>query len=435
MTLFAVACAGLFPLLAPGPAAVFLLAGALPQHDGHLAAVSQPADLGLLCGGTYATVSLLFWYVGLIPDLATLRDRSTAARFRRSSTAFLAMGWRGSARHWRRYQDAYLLLAALATPLVVSVHSVVSFDFAVAIVPGWHSTVFPPYFVAGAIYSGFAMVLTIAIPLRAAYGLQGFRHRPTPRQHGQGDARQRADRGLRLSHGVVHRLVQRPRGGMVFADQNRAIGPYGPLYWLLIACNIVIPQVLWFARRAAKRVRAVRVVALVINVGMWLERFIIVVVSLHRDYLPSSWGMYMPTFWDWSTFIGTIGLFAALMFLFIRLLPMISIFEMREAGGANAGRNTHDGAGTCSDCLPNSPTRDALVAAAQRVHAAGYRRVEALFALSGRGPGRGDRLRCARGCRWSCCSAGIVGGLAGLRAAVLVDGDRVPAECRRPAAA
>jgi molybdopterin-containing oxidoreductase family membrane subunit len=277
--------------------------------------------------GTYATVSLLFWYVGMIPDLATLRDRAKR-RFPQIVYGILAMGWRGSARHWRRYQDAYLLLAALATPLVVSVHSVVSFDFAVSVVPGWHSTVFPPYFVAGAIYSGFAMVLTIAIPLRAGYGLADF----VTDRHLDNMAKVMLASGLIVAYGYLTETFTGWYSGHEaerYAIINRAIGPYALLFWLLVACNVVIPQLLWFAG-VRRNVYALFALALVINVGMWLERFVIVIVSLHRDFLPSSWDMYAPTFWDWSTFLGTIGLFAALMFLFIRLLPVISIFEMRE---------------------------------------------------------------------------------------------------------
>jgi molybdopterin-containing oxidoreductase family membrane subunit len=327
MTLFAVACAGLFPLLHLGrPEYAFWLAP-YPNTMGIWPQFRSPLIWDFFAVGTYATVSLLFWYVGLIPDLATLRDRAKR-RFPQIAYGILAMGWRGSARHWKRYQDAYLLLAALATPLVISVHSVVSLDFAVAIVPGWHSTVFPPYFVAGAIYSGFAMVLTIAIPLRAAYKLHDF----ITDRHLENMAKVMLASGLIVAYGYLTETFTAWYSGHDvehYLIENRAIGPYGFLYWMLLACNIVIPQALWFAgvRRNAYWLFAL---ALVINVGMWLERFIIVVVSLHRDYLPSSWDIYVPTFWDWSTYFGTIGLFTALMFLFIRLLPMISIFEMRE---------------------------------------------------------------------------------------------------------
>jgi Ni/Fe-hydrogenase subunit HybB-like protein len=327
MTLFAVACAGLFPLLHLGRPQYFYYLVPYPSTMGVWPQFRSPLIWDFFAVGTYATVSLLFWYIGLIPDLATLRDRSKR-RFPQIVYGILAMGWRGSARHWRRYQDAYLLLAALATPLVISVHSVVSFDFAVAIVPGWHSTVFPPYFVAGAIYSGFAMVLTIAIPLRAVYGLEDF----VTERHLDNMAKVMLTSGLIVAYGYLTESFTAWYSSDEF-DQfmlwNRAFGPYAPLYWLLLTCNIAVPQLLWFGR-VRRNVYLLFSLALVINVGMWLERFIIVVVSLHRDYLPSSWGFYKPTFWDWSTYLGTIGLFAALMFLFIRLLPMISIFEMRE---------------------------------------------------------------------------------------------------------
>ncbi|MCI0333199.1 MAG: polysulfide reductase NrfD [Planctomycetes bacterium] len=327
MTLFAVACAALFPLLHLGRPQFFYWMAPYPSTMGVWPQFRSPLIWDFFAVGTYATASLLFWYVGLIPDLATLRDRSKR-RFPQVAYGILAMGWRGSARHWRRYQDAYLLLAALATPLVVSVHSVVSFDFATGIVPGWHSTVFPPYFVAGAIYSGFAMVLTIAIPLRAAYGLRDF----ITDRHLDNMAKVMLASGLIVAYGYLTETFTAWYSGHEsewFSVVNRATGPYAFLFWLLIACNIVIPQLLWFAN-VRRNVYALFALSLVINLGMWLERFIIVVVSLHKDFLPSSWDIYVPTFWDWSTFIGTIGLFTALMFLFIRLLPVISIFEMRE---------------------------------------------------------------------------------------------------------
>ena len=276
---------------------------------------------------TYATVSLLFWYVGLIPDMATLRDRA-GSKFARVSYGILAMGWRGSARHWLRYQKAYLILAGLATPLVVSVHTIVSFDFAVAIVPGWHSTIFPPYFVAGAIYSGFAMVLTIAIPLRAAYGLQDL----VTMKHLDNMAKVMLASGMVVAYGYVMETFIAWYSDNQFEQYmmiNRMFGPYGWCYALLITCNIAIPQLLWF-RAVRHCVPLLFVLSLVINVGMWLERFVIVVVSLSRDFVPSAWHMYIPTIWDWATLVGSIGLFSWLLFLFIRLLPMISIFEMRE---------------------------------------------------------------------------------------------------------
>lgn len=327
MTLFAVACAGLFPLLHLGRPQFFYWLAPYPSTMGIWPQFRSPLIWDFFAVSTYATVSLLFWYVGLIPDLATLRDRSPKW-FSRIIFGFLAMGWRGSARHWKRYQQAYLLLAGLATPLVVSVHSVVSFDFAVGIIPGWHSTVFPPYFVAGAIYSGFAMVLTIAIPLRAAYGLHDF----VTDRHLNNMAKVMLASGLVVAYGYLTETFIAWYSGHeaeMYAMLNRAAGPYAFLYWLLIVCNIVIPQALWL-RGARRNVYLLFALAIVINIGMWLERFVIVVVSLHRDYLPSSWDMYYPSLWDWATYIGTIGLFTSLLFLFVRLLPMISIFEMRE---------------------------------------------------------------------------------------------------------
>jgi molybdopterin-containing oxidoreductase family membrane subunit len=239
----------------------------------------------------------------------------------------LAMGWRGSARHWHHYETAYLLLAGLATPLVVSVHTVVSFDFAIAIVPGWHTTIFPPYFVAGAIYSGFAMVLTLAIPIRAVYGLEDF----ITMRHLENMAKVMLVTGLIVAYGyAIEAFISWYSVDTFerFMIWNRVTGPYAPVYWMLILCNIVIPQALWF-KRIRTSVRVLFIIALVVNIGMWLERFVIVVTSLHRDFLPSAWGNYVPTFWDWSTFIGTMGLFVSLLFLFLRFLPMISIAEMR----------------------------------------------------------------------------------------------------------
>lgn len=327
MTLFAVACAGLFPLLHLGrPQFAYWLAP-YPNTMGLWPQFRSPLVWDFFAVSTYGLVSLLFWYVGLIPDLATLRDR-TRRRGAQIVYGILAMGWRGSARHWRRYQEAYLLLAGLATPLVVSVHTIVSFDFAMSIVPGWHTTIFPPYFVAGAIFSGFAMVLTIAIPLRAAYGL----HDLITNRHLDNMAKVMLASGLIVLYGYMMEwfvtwYTLHPFETFMF--ENRFYGPYAGLYWGLLICNGIIPQALWF-RRIRNHVLILFVISLIINVGMWLERFIIVVTSLHRDYLPSSWDMYYPTRWDWAFLIGTIGLFVALLFLFIRLLPMISIFEMRE---------------------------------------------------------------------------------------------------------
>ena len=326
MTLFAVSCAGIFPLLHVGRPwfAYWLLP--IPNTMRLWPQPRSPLVWDVFAVSTYATVSLLFWYVGLIPDLATFRDRAKH-RLVQIIYGVLALGWRGSAIHWHRYETAYLLLAGLATPLVVSVHSVVSFDFAVGIVPGWHTTIFPPYFVAGAIYSGFAMVLTLTIPIRKIYGLEDL----ITMRHLRNMANVMLATGLIVAYGYLMEGFMGWFSGNLYegyAIWNQMTGPYAPLYWALILCNILVPQALW-SDRVKRNVPALFLIALVVNVGMWLERFVIVVTSLHRDFLPSSWGMYYPTIWDWGTYLGTIGLFLSLMFLFIRGLPMISIFEMR----------------------------------------------------------------------------------------------------------
>jgi Ni/Fe-hydrogenase subunit HybB-like protein len=326
MTIFAVACAGIYPAFHTGRPWLDYWMFPYPNTMALWPNFRSPLIFDVFAVSTYATVSILFWYVGMIPDLATLRDRAKKLSFK-VFYGMLALGWRGSARHWARYETASLLLAGLATPLVVSVHTVVSFDFASGIVPGWHATIFPPYFVAGAVYAGFAMVLTLAIPLRAVYGLKDF----ITTKHLDNMAKIMLATGLIVGYGYVVEAFMAFYSGNTYERYmmfNRAEGPYRHMYWLLIFCNIVAPQVLWF-RKVRRSVPWLFVVAMIVNVGMWLERYIIVVVSLHRDYLPSSWGMYHGTFWDKTTFIGTIGLFLALMFLFIRLLPMISIFEMR----------------------------------------------------------------------------------------------------------
>jgi Ni/Fe-hydrogenase subunit HybB-like protein len=327
MTLFAVACAGIFPLVHTGRpwlAAYWLFP--YPNTMGVWPQFRSPLIWDVFAVSTYATVSALFWFVGLIPDFATLRDRSRN-RTAKFIYGMLAMGWRGSARHWHRYETAYLLLAGLATPLVVSVHTVVSFDFAVSVIPGWHTTIFPPYFVAGAIYSGFAMVLTLAIPIRAAYGLQDF----ITLRHLANMAKIMLATGLIVGYGYMMEVFMAWYSGSKyegFMILNRMTGPYAPYYWALIICNILIPQVMWI-RRVRTNPWILFAISIVVNIGMWLERYVIVVTSLHRDYLPSSWGMYHATRWDWAIYIGTMGLFVTLLFLFIRFLPMISIFEMR----------------------------------------------------------------------------------------------------------
>jgi len=327
MTIFAVMCAGIFPLLHTGRPWVAYWLFPYPNQLGMWPQFRSPLVWDVFAVSTYMTVSILFWFVGLVPDLASLRDRAKN-RLARILFGIGSLGWRGSARHWARYETAYLILAGLSTPLVLSVHSIVSFDFAVSVLPGWHTTIFPPYFVAGAIYAGFAMVLTLAIPARAWYGLKDF----ITDRHLDWMAKIMLATGLIVVYGYAMELFFGWYSGNayeLYLIRNRLSGPYAPLFWALLICNGLIPQVLWAPRfRASAAV--LFTVSLVVSVGMWLERFIIIPVSLHRDFLPSSWGMYVPTVWDWSMFLGTLGLFFFLMFLFIRFLPMISIFEMRE---------------------------------------------------------------------------------------------------------
>jgi Ni/Fe-hydrogenase subunit HybB-like protein len=337
MTLFAVACAGVFPLLHLGRPWFFYWLLPYPNTMKLLPQFQSPLVWDVFAVGTYATVSLLFWFVGLIPDLATLRDRAKN-HFARRVYGLLAMGWRGSALHWHRYEIAYLLLAGLATPLVVSVHTVVSFDFTIAVLPGWHSTIFPPYFVAGAIFSGFAMVLTLAIPLRAVYKLEDF----ITARHLDNMAKILLATGLIVGYGYMMETFMAWYSGSPYESyviHNREAGFYAPYYWALMLANVVTPQLLWF-RKVRASVPALFVIALVVNVGMWLERFIIVVTSLQRDFMPSAWRVFVPTFWDWATLVGSLGLFVSLLFLFVRFLPMISIFEMRELVGETTEAGT-----------------------------------------------------------------------------------------------
>lgn len=328
MTLFAVACAGLFPLFHMGRVWCFYWLFPIPNTMGLWPQFRSPLMWDVFAVSTYASVSTLFWYVGLIPDLATLRDRAQS-KFAKIAFGFLSLGWRGSARHWHRYHVAYQLLAAIATPLVVSVHTVVSFDFAAGIVPGWHNTIFPPYFVAGAVFSGFAMVLTLAIPLRKYYGLEDF----ITAKHLDNMGKVALATGLIVAYGYIVEFFGGLYTGNIFEEwlviNNRVKGPYAPFYFMLILCNIIVPQFLW-SHKIRSNPMALFIISIIINIGMWLERFVIVVTSLSQDFLPSSWKMYYPTIWDFTTYIGSLGLFFTLLFLFVRVLPVISIFEMRE---------------------------------------------------------------------------------------------------------
>ena len=327
MTLFAVACAGMYPILHMGRSWIgFYWLMPYPNTMGLWPNFRSPLIWDVFAVSTYATVSALFWYVGLIPDLATLRDRATN-RLVKIIYGFFAVGWRGSARHWANYEMAYLILAGLSTPLVLSVHTVVSFDFAAGIVPGWHATIFPPYFVAGAIYAGFAMVLTLAIPLRKAYGLEDF----ITLRHIENMAKVMLATSLIVAYGYLMEAFMAWYSGNTyerFMIWNRMTGPYAWSYWALIFCNVIAINTLWIKKLRTNTVYLF-VISLVVGAGMWLERFVIIVTSLHRDFLPSSWGNYRGTPYDWSMFVGTFGLFLTLFFLFVRFLPTISIFEMR----------------------------------------------------------------------------------------------------------
>jgi molybdopterin-containing oxidoreductase family membrane subunit len=326
MTLFAVACAGIFPLAHTGRPWLAYWLFPYPNTMRYWPNFRSPLVWDVFAVSTYLTISLVFWFIGLIPDLATLRDRAEQP-WKQRVFGLLAMGWRGSARHWHRYETAYLLLAGLATPLVLSVHTVVSFDFAVGMVPGWHTTIFPPYFVAGAIYSGFAMVLCLAIPIRSIYGLKDF----ITERHLEISAKVMLATGLIVAYGYGMEAFMGWYSGSKFDSfllWNRLHGPYRLWYAALLGCNIFIPQVLWL-KKFRVSTGWLWLISFIVLVGMWLERFIIIVVSLSRDFVNSSWGQYYPTKWDWMTFFGTIGMFLTFMWLFVRVLPMISIFELR----------------------------------------------------------------------------------------------------------
>ena len=338
MTIFAVICAGIFPGIHVGRVWLAYWLFPLPNNQAVWPNFRSPLLWDVFAVGTYATVSLLFWYTGMVPDLATLRDRARG-RTRQIIYGVLAIGWNGSHRHWHRYEKAYLLLAGLATPLVLSVHSVVSFDFATSQVPGWHTTIFPPYFVAGAVFSGFAMVGTLLIPARRWFGLQEI---------------------ITLHHLDNMNKIILATGSMVgfayateffiawysgnpnesFAFVNRAFGPYTWAYWIMVACNVVTPQLFWI-KRIRTSIPVMWVMYIFVNIGMWFERFVITVTSLSRDFLPSSWGYYKPTIVDILTFAGSFGLFFTLVLLFIRFLPMVAMAEVKTVmpiADAHSGR-------------------------------------------------------------------------------------------------
>jgi molybdopterin-containing oxidoreductase family membrane subunit len=342
MTIFAVMCAGMFPILHLGRPWFFYWLTPYPNRMRIWPQFRSSLPWDVVAVSTYFTVSLLFWYLGLVPDLASLRDASSS-RLKRIVYGIFSLGWRGSARQWHHYQSAYMLLAGIATPLVVSVHTIVSFDFAIAQLPGWHSTIFPPYFVAGAIFSGFAMVLTLIIPARRALGLKQI----ITLKHIDNMNKVLLATSLMVGYGyLMETFIGWYSGNKyeMYAVTNRAFGPYAPVFWLLIACNVIVPQLLW-SKKMRLNVIATWIISLLVNVGMWSERFVIVVVSLTRDFLPSSWGMYRPTWVDLGLLFGTISFFGTCFLLFLRFLPAISATETKELNHELSHRHAEVNAG------------------------------------------------------------------------------------------
>jgi len=326
MTIFAVICALIFPGIHVGRAWFAYYMFPIPNEMALWPNFKSPLIWDVFAVSTYFTVSALFWFVGLVPDFATLRDRTTN-KYRRIVYGALALGWRGANRHWQNYERAYLILAALSTPLVLSVHSVVSFDFATSLMPGWHTTIFPPYFVAGAVFSGFGMVMTLMLLTRAVYGLRSL----VLMKHLELMNKIMLTTGSLVGYAYAMEFFIAWYGGNEyegFVFKNRAFGPYAWAYWTMISCNVLSPQVFWF-KKLRTSIPVMFVVSILINIGMWFERFVIIVTSLHRDFLPSSWGYFRPTLVDIFTYAGTLGLFFTAFLLFIRWIPMIAIAEVK----------------------------------------------------------------------------------------------------------
>jgi molybdopterin-containing oxidoreductase family membrane subunit len=330
MTIFAVLCAGLYPLLHTGRPWVAYWLMPYPNILALWPQFRSPLIWDVFAVSTYFTVSLLFWYVGMVPDFATLRDRARPG-FARTAFGLLAMGWRGSAKHWHRYEHASIILAGLSTPLVLSVHSIVSFDFAMSIVPGWNATIFPPYFVAGAVFAGFAMVIILAIPVRKWYRLQDF----ITMRHFDWMAKVMLATGLIVAFGYLTEVFYAWYSASPFETSllrnrlNLFETPYSWSFWLLILFNVVAPFPLWFPK-VRRNLAALFAISICISIGMWFERFVIIPASLTRDYVPGSYGYYTPTPWDFAMFFGSIGFFIFLMFLFVRFLPVINMYEIKE---------------------------------------------------------------------------------------------------------
>ena len=327
MTIFAVVCAGMFPVLHLGRPWLGYWLFPYPSTMTVWPQFRSPLMWDVFAVSTYATISVVFWYIGMVPDLGTMRDRAHS-KFAKYAYGLFSMGWRGSARHWMRYETASLLLAGLATPLVLSVHTVISFDFAVAVLPGWHTTIFPPYFVAGAIYSGFAMVLTLAIPLRKFYHLENL----VTERHIDNMGKVMLATGFIVAYGYgmeVFMAWYSASHWEAFMMWNRMFGPMGWSYWVLVSCNLAFPLTTLWVRKWRTNMAFMFFLSIVVNTGMWFERFVIVVTSLYRDFLPSAWGTYRATKWDYMIYVGTLGLFTALFLLFVRFLPMIPMNEIR----------------------------------------------------------------------------------------------------------
>ncbi|MBK7256690.1 MAG: polysulfide reductase NrfD [Ignavibacteriae bacterium] len=326
MTIFAVMCAAIFPLLHTGRPWLPLYLSPYPNQHALWVNFTSPLLWDVFAVSTYFTVSAVFWYLGLVPDFATLRDRTTQP-VKKVIYSICSLGWRHSSRHWHHFERAYLILAGFATPLVLSVHTIVSFDFAVSVIPGWHTTIFPPYFVAGAVFSGFAMVQNSLIVVRHLFNLK---HLITL------DTLEKMNKVMILTGSMVgyaygmEFFIAWYSGSQfeTFVFINRALGPYAWAYWTMISCNVIFPQLFW-SKRIRRSIPAMFVIAVFVNVGMWFERFVIIVTSLSRDYLPSSWGHYTPSLVDIGIFIGSLGLFFTLILLFVRVLPVISLAEIK----------------------------------------------------------------------------------------------------------
>ncbi len=326
MTIFAVMCAGIFPAIHVGRIWVIYWVFPLPNQMAMWPNFNSPLLWDVFAVSTYFTVSLLFWYVGLIPDLATIRDR-IKSKVGKILYGTFALGWRGSNRHWWNYEKSYMILAGLATPLVLSVHTIVSFDFAVSIIPGWHTTIFPPYFVAGAVFSGFAMVLTLMIICRKIYNLEDI----MTVDHIEKMNIIILVTGTMVGFAYAMEFFIAWYGGVEYEKAIfilRATGPYAWAYWIMIICNVVSPQFFW-SKKLRRHVAFTFVISIVVNIGMWFERFVIAITSLSQDFLPSSWGYYSPTLWDVLTYVGTFGLFFTFFLLFLRFLPMVAVAELK----------------------------------------------------------------------------------------------------------